>query len=300
MIWFFSIFAFASEPTLSVKSLVYTETAVSLADVAELSDVSKDVVVLAQNFQLCDAPAKGEKRTFSARAMSELLRAFSNQLAKKNLSVKFVVPQSVTIERPRLELSEAIVRDQLLKAWGASCKECKLILSDLQLPVRTQVNDWELQIKKELPRGQFSVAIKINNKDLVWLKGRLEIQREVPVANRAIYFGERLTQADFHTEFRDSTFSNDRALKPEEIDGQRLKSPVRVNDIISRSQIEKEKALVKGSIVRLKSNDSSFEVSLEARAEQDGFVGDTVAVRNLQSQHILQATVTGKSEVLAQ
>lgn len=297
------------EPIMTVKSSVVVDTddEISLADVSEMQNATPAILELAKAFKLCNAPSAGERRTFSARAMSELLRSFQGELERKQLHVRFVLPHNVIVERSKLALNVENIREILLTAWSKSCAGCKLVISDLRLPLygNGEFSTWTVQVKDQLPKGSFSVPIRISRvnikePEIFWLQGRLDVLRQVPVANRAIYFGERVTEADFRFEYRDVTFAHDSAPGAHELVGQRIRSPLRVNDVIWRSSVEREKALVRGAPVRVRLSDDAFNVSLDGKAEQDGYMGDTVSVRNLKSQKVISATVTGKGEVVVQ
>ena len=297
------------EPLLSVRSHVIVESddEINLADVAEIQNASPSFLALAKGFKLCNAPATGERRTFSAHAISELLRSFQGELERHQLRARFVLPHSVIVERTKLEFDVENVREVLLSAWSKLCSHCRLVVSDLRLPAYSggEMGAWNIQVKEQLPKGSFSVPVRISKPnvkqgDLYWIQGRLDILKQVPVANRAIYFGERLAENDFRWEYRDVTFASDSSPQAPEMVGQRVRSPLRVNDVIWRSSLEREKALVRGAPVRMRLSDDSFSVSMDGKAEQDGYLGDTVSVRNPKSQKVISATVTGKGEVLVQ
>src|SRR5690606_3221958 len=102
------------------------------------------------------------------------------------------IPHRVIVENSGYELSESYVRARLLKTWKKSCKDCKLILSYLSLPILPEdlkEKPWELIIPSQLPRGTFSVRLEVKGQErrpeIYWVNGKLEVHRKVPVATRA-------------------------------------------------------------------------------------------------------------------
>jgi flagella basal body P-ring formation protein FlgA len=304
----FQVVSVQAEPTLSVRETIQVDSgdSIYLYDVVEFAEPNPKIIEAARLFKLCDSPPAGERRVFSSRALSEVLRTFQAQLEERALHARFVLPKEITVERVRKPLEIEAVRSALLGEWEKTCSKCRFMVYDLRLP---QVNGehldgWKIDFKGQAPRGSFSIPILVqrNNKpaETIWVQGRLDILREVPVANRTIYFGERLTANDYRWEYREVTYANDTAPQESELNGQRVKSPVHFNDIIWRASLEREKALYHGEMVRVRIGDPTFEVSVDGRAQQDGYVGDTVNVLNVQSQKVISGRVVGKGEVAVQ
>lgn len=295
-------------PTLSFRERVIVQSPqkIRLADVVDVSNPTPALTELLNEFELCNAPARGERRTFSTVAFSQIVRKFQTDLERRAIHVRYILPAQVLIERPGRALELEVVREQLLAHWGRICGACRLSISDLKIPeAGGTFHDWELRLNPDLPKGAFSIPVRIQRQETalpetLWIQGRLSALREVPVATRAIYFGERLALRDFRLEYREVTYAADSPPSLEEIVGQRIRSPVRANDVIWRHALEREKALYRGQIVRVRIGDPGFEVTMDGKAEQDGFIGDIVNVKGLNSQKVLSGKVTGVREVMVQ
>ncbi len=303
-----NILTVQAEPTLSVHETIQVESADSiyLNDVVEFSEPNPKVIAAAKKFKLCDSPPIGERRVFSSHALSEVLRTFQAELESRSLHARFLLPKEIIVERVRKPFDVEAVRSALLGEWEKTCPKCRFMVYDLRLPVVSgeRIDDWKVDLKNQPPRGSFSIPILVRRSnrspETLWAQGRLDILREVPVANRTIYFGERLTSNDFRWEYREVTYANDTAPAELELVGQRVKAPVHFNDIIWRSNMEREKALYHGEMVRVRIGDPTFEVSVDGKAQQDGYIGDTVNVLNMQSQKVISGRVVGKGEVTVQ
>jgi flagella basal body P-ring formation protein FlgA len=52
--------------------------------------------------------------------------------------------------------------------------------------------------------------------------------------------------------------------------------------------------------VKVITGDKDWNISMSAKTEQDGFIGDTVSVRNLQTNKLISGRVIGRGEVEVQ
>jgi flagella basal body P-ring formation protein FlgA len=109
--------------------------------------------------------------------------------------------------------------------------------------------------------------------------------------------GTRVSEEDFKFEWRDVTFATDTSPTAKEIIGQAAKFTMNANDIIWRGSLMREKAVQRGEIVKVQTGEPGWEISIQARAEQDGFAGDTISLRNLQTNKVISGRVTGSGEV---
>jgi flagella basal body P-ring formation protein FlgA len=276
-----------------------------LTDVADFNGVAESVIINASHLQVSEPLKRGEQKIISVKDIIQILRPF--QMKIESSHVHFILPKELVLELPKKAFDVEAVRAVLFKDWQKQCEDCRFLISDLQMPMVKIANfeDWNMKVKAEIPKGSFSYPVQFfshqnKNPETYWLTGRLDVLRRVAVANRAIYFGERLTEDDFRFEYRDVTYANDGAAKEADLLNHRIKISLRVNDIIWRGHLEREKALSRGQVVRIRMPNKGFDVSLDAQAEQDGFIGDVISVKNLKSQKLLSGRVTGRGEVVVQ
>src|SRR6185312_11684951 len=97
-------------------------------------------------------------------------------------------------------------------------------------------------------------------------------------------------------EYRDTSFAYDGIPQNDELSGKRLKQSLRAGDILWGSQLERERAVRRGDLVQLRSAEGSWEVSMSVVAQQDGFVGDVISLKNPRSNTMLMGQVTAPGE----
>ncbi|NJL26082.1 MAG: flagellar basal body P-ring formation protein FlgA, partial [Calothrix sp. SM1_5_4] len=198
-------------------------------------------------------------------------------------------------------ISDEAVIEELMQAWQPLCADCRLSIENLSLPRVTDVRDWRLRLKGELPKGGFSVQVDLirENGALLpaWVNGRLVAKRRVPVAKRVLAPAERVQAQDFSWEYRDTSHAYDGIPTEEELVGKRMKQGARAGDILGGGQIEREKAIRRGDLVQVRSGAGAWEVSLGVIAQQDAFIGDVVNFKNPKTNSLLTGLVVGSGAV---
>jgi flagella basal body P-ring formation protein FlgA len=247
------------------------------------------------------APAYGEKQELSNTALMAVLRDVVEAERISGQHVHVVLPKSVTIDTLKREINAAEVSLELTQAWQPLCADCQLVIEGLSLPRVADVRDWNLKVKPELPRGSFSVPVDLvrENGALLpaWISGRLVAKRKVPVARRLLNVGEHLSSADVTWEYRDTSYAYDGVPSEAELSGKIMRQGLRSGDIVFRGQLDKEKAVHRGETVQIRSHEGVWEVSLNAVAQQDAAVGDTVNLKNAKTGTGLTGEVVAPGEV---
>ena len=94
-------------------------------------------------------------------------------------------------------------------------------------------------------------------------------------------------------------FSNATAIKSlSDAVGLRLASSVGPGLALTTRHVARTPTILKGENVTLLANGSGFEISLPGRAEQDGFEGDVINVRNVRSGTTLKGRI-GKGKIVS-
>jgi flagella basal body P-ring formation protein FlgA len=231
----------------------------------------------------------------------EILRPIVQQERESSKSqVHLVLPRKVIVDTVKRNIDAALVTQEMVQAWQLLCADCQFEIEALSLPNIADIKDWSLRMKAELPRGSFSVPVDIvrENSSMIqaWVSGRLIVKRKVPVAKKSMGYRERLQSTDFEWQYRDTSYSLDGIPTAEEMVGKRLKQALRSGDVVWRGILEKEKAIQMGEMVQLRSGEGDWEVSMTVVAQQDGYIGDVVNLKNPKTNAVLMGQVTGRGE----
>lgn len=297
----FVFYATASASTIVIKSKakVVGEKHISLYSLVKTKTLSAVMKSKLKKVILSDAPQKGERRIFTSRAISQALRS-----KIKDKSIKFVIPKHVIVENPVYTITQEAVKTKILETWKSMCAECEFTFTDFKLPKVSQhlkSNSWQIQSSGNVPMGSFSELLKIkNNSETInyWVTGHVKISKKVPVLKRTLFIGQSIQPEDIQYEVRDITFLKNRTVpKKDQIFGKRLRTGLRSNEIVWMDSLAREKALNRGDIVQVSQDEEEWSVSLNAIAQQDGFVGDIVKLLNPNTNKMISGKVIGKNKV---
>lgn len=292
---------FAEREHIRVRpySRVFSTQDVSLFSVIEQEGLSKDVEKKLANIKLGDAPQVGEQRVYTNKAIAEAIRLSA---IKKTWLIQ--IPHQVIVENKGFEVDRETISKQLVSSWTQYCNECKFNITTLQMPNMPKENmqfPWTLSVDPRLPRGNFSAKLVVNGSEsrvlTYWVNGQVEIQKRVPVLVRSTPMNTRLTEEDFKMDWRNITSATDSSPTSEMIIGQKTKYSMNADDIIWSGSLIREKAVQRGEIVKVMVGDDNWNVSIQAQTEQDGYVGDTVNLKNIQTNRMITGRVIANGKV---
>ncbi len=295
IVLFLSSVAFAQVISVRPYNQVTKKAIISLNDLVSSDGLSPETVAALQSVKLGRAPKLGAERILTAQKLAMAIRIHP-ALRKFN----FQIPHSITVVNNGYTANASTIRQKLLAAWQPLCDHCRLIIKELQMPVISPkyANDkWILEQPDQVPRGHFAQKLifvtATHEPAIYWINGELEIRKRVPVLTRSLYGGMRITADDFRFEWRNVTYATDNTPNAKQMLGHEIAAMMNAGQIIWRSSLVREQAVQYGQIVRVRSGIGSWRVSLLAKAEQAGFVGDFVNVKNIETKKVFAARVVG-------
>ena len=213
-----------------------------------------------------------------------------------------------------------------VKVCGAAQKLTGAVLSEivykfLEKQARPEWKSWRLerlQFPEEilLPPGEIRVEPRNNNPGelspgslflrleifvngesyrLLPVTCRLRAEGEVFVTSRDLERLTVLTAEDYHKELRELT--GDEILTPPAPGAYRTARPIRAGKILRTRDLEPVPIVAKGSKVKILARGKSFFVTVDGLAQEDGGLGQEIAVKNIGSGKVIRATVIGPGEV---
>ena len=136
---------------------------------------------------------------------------------------------------------------------------------------------------------------------VVWITADVRIYATVMQAARALSFGTVVTGDDIRPariEVSDPRAAYVRSA--EAATGKVLRRRLKSGELITEDALSDPLVVRSGDTVRLRLEKPNIRVVILARAEQDGRMGQSIRVRNLEFAHVLKALVVGPGEVLIQ
>jgi flagella basal body P-ring formation protein FlgA len=135
----------------------------------------------------------------------------------------------------------------------------------------------------------------------IYVPVTIRAYREVVVTTRALQPGQIIAAADVSLEERDTLAGGSRALQSlDEAIGHSVRRSLAARALVGATAVEQPVLVKRGERVSLRASNGGIAVTANGEALADGRSGERIRVRNLQSQRVIEATVTGpgKAEVI--
>lgn len=165
-------------------------------------------------------------------------------------------------------------------------------------PQKTRVDDFVFLTQG----GRFKCALHSTSDSpphMLPLSGRIIIYKEIPVLVRPISAGETISEQDIALKSvpENQLYGGVIETKEDLIGTQPKSGRILSDKPIRPHQVTHEMALRKGSIVTISYKNANMILQAKGRSMDNGKLGSTVRVTNIDSNQTLEATVTGPSEV---
>jgi len=236
----------------------------------------------------------------SKEILAKLREAMDQNEDLKALNPAFKVPSQVKVAFASTPISKQEVQRKITNYLTARCADCEYSISIQSVPNPAN-RQWDLDLTQLSAKGGFLVPVRDGeNRQLKWISGTIRVSRLTPVTTKMISQGERVNAQDLQMSMMDVTFAKDSPLRIEDAQGQLAARTLPVGTPVWASDLKREPAAKRGQIVKAVIGDDTFEVTVNMQAEDNGFVGDLIKVKNLETQKILSAQVMDKGVVKLQ
>ncbi|MGE5086664.1 MAG: flagellar basal body P-ring formation chaperone FlgA [Bacillota bacterium] len=236
----------------------------------------------------------------SKEILAKLREAMDQNEDFKSLNPVFKVPSVVKVSFASAPISKQEVQRKITNYLTARCADCEYSISIQSVPDPAN-RQWSLDLTQLSAKGGFLVPVRDGeNNQLKWISGTIRVSRLTPVTTKMISQGERINAQDLQMSMMDVTFAKDSPLRIEDAQGQLATRTLPVGTPVWASDLKREPAAKRGQIVKAVIGDDSFEITVNMQAEDNGFVGDLIKVKNLETQKILSGQVTDKGVVKLQ
>lgn len=125
---------------------------------------------------------------------------------------------------------------------------------------------------------------------------RLHVKAEVQTISRDLERFHILSAEDCSSELQELV-SGDELLAPPTPGEFRTVRPLRAGTVLKKGDIQAVPEVIKGSRVKITVTSGSIRISTVGLAQEDGWLGDRIRVRNIDSNRLITATVTGPGEL---
>lgn len=273
-----------------------TDIAVVLGGSDTLLAQLEQIVLREDSRELALAPV-----ILSQEILAKVRHAMQTSKALKEMNPSFNIPSQIQVNFSSVPISREEVQRKIHNLLKARCGECDYKVSIQSTPVPAQ-RHWEIDFSQLSAKGGgFLLPLKEGQtRDSKWISGTIRVSKLTPVTTRMILQGERLQQGDVRLATTDVTYAKDGVLSELDVQGQVALRALPVGTPVWSADLQREPAAKKGQIVKALMGDENFEISLQVQAEDSGFIGDLVKVKNMENQKILSGLIIEKGVVKLQ
>ncbi len=278
---------------------------VLLKDIAFLEGADRGLINKIGRVPIMNAPEFGTVKTFSRHQIDEILRGSGEDTPEFQISGAPIV-QIISKGRP-ITAGEII---PVLKAyvtenfpWREQEIEIHTLgnLEKIEVPTGSfdlRISDKSPVFGREKLLVSFDAFRNGNSLTSFWLTAGIRVNASILVAAKRIPHGKKIDTNDVVLELTeikdlDAVYLRDRG----EAIGQVAKRRFSPGDPITGGALVQPFLVKSGDTVSLRLERNGLVFTSLARAEQDGRLGQIIRVRNLEFSSVLEARVTGRSQV---
>jgi flagella basal body P-ring formation protein FlgA len=242
------------------------------------------------------APLPTVRRVMSGGELVRVARKFGFSIA---------APVDVCFESPTEVLTSGKVLEQVRASIAMDGVQIELIeFSRYPVPVgilsfpRSGLNVHPLLTGKSIVFWRGKVTYAGTRSFSVWARVRMSVTREMLVASETIRAGAVVTEEQVRVEaVNQFPFDNQTAVLAADVVGQVARRTITAGQIVMANSLAPAKEVIRGAEVAVVVRTSGAQLSLPARAESSGAVGETVSLKNPVNGRTFQGVVNGKNQV---
>jgi flagella basal body P-ring formation protein FlgA len=286
--------ALAADPALLRPSAVIEGDAVRLGDLFENAGPKAQTVVVA-------APQPGRRIVLGAEWLARVAAAHGLAWTPATGADR------ITIERASQTVQADLIAAEVKRALIASGAPdpCEVMLvnrhAEIHLPAGEDARIAVRDVDYDKRSGRFAATIEAPGSSFpvrARVSGRVVAVVDLPVLSHQMQRGEKITDADLEWQQVPETQAQFGILtRREDIIGRLLRTVGRPGVPLRTTDLAREVVVAKGSMVTIVLRAGSLQLTAQGRALEDGGLGDTIKVTNLQSKLTVEGKVEGSSTV---
>jgi flagella basal body P-ring formation protein FlgA len=290
------------EIVIPAKVEISQREVLRLGDIAELSEGSEELLALLDKIVIREDARDLllSQKLKTSDVLSSVRAQMASETTWKDLNPSLKVPSEIHVDFATTPISKQEIERKVSNVLRSRCHDCvyKVNIQSTPYPNNKQ---WTLDYSQLAAKGGFLIPLRDGDeRNVKWISGNIRVSRLTPVATRLISQGERVQTSDFRMEMTDVSFAKDSGVRLEDLQGHLAARSIPLGSPVWSSDLKREPAAVRGQLIKGLLGDESFEISLNVQAEENGFVGDTIKCKNLDTQKIISGLVLEKGLVKIQ
>lgn len=301
----FSFLAEASKTDLIIPEMtsIRWNESVKLGSIVEGQFADPEIMNRVYDIVVLPASSKDEIQTLTSEQIALSLR---QKLSFQDLQrVSLRIPELVKLKPVRNYIYPQDVKRQIFQTAFQQCA-CEVKVNDLKLPVLKNGDEiLDIKIDNSAQKGAGSVLVPMlittsKSRQQFYATATVQFYKEAPVAKRLLQAGERINKDDVVLKVVNVSFAKDGVPTIEDVLNKQVSRLVSVGQPLFFADIKKVPAAERGQPVKVVAGSENFEVTTQGIAEDTGFVGDVIRVKNIDTKKIMSGTVLEKGVVKLQ
>lgn len=275
-----------------------------LGDLVQLKNPNTGLIKAIEEFVI-------ERKEIEAGLSPELIRDFYKRLVANHPSITDQNPKLILAQKTEVKIlagfSFAHFSRKLQNHLSIRCAPCEVKIEGGQIPKQAKFENWEVDWESLKLAPSLLVPIQTTTPKAgavvvtQWISINLKIMRNALVSVRPIQYGERVSEKDFEFRWVDTTFAKEDPITKESLIEYTLAAKsFQKGKVVFPSDLKKEPAAIRGQGVKVIIGNGEFEVATGAVAEENGYIGDQIKIRNPDTKKIVSATIVEKGVVRIQ
>lgn len=283
--------ASAQKPTLRPAVLV-------ASDVVRIGDLVADVDSEKADIALFRAPDLGETGSVQVATVIKALRPYLFSIDSGDIA-------EVSVTRASRMIGSAEIKQRIaeIAAERLRVSDPKVITVSLDMPAPTLHLDIAAapllpkRMKFDPRDGRFDVTFE-SGESHVRLTGSAVESYDAVVLTRPIARGDVLRASDLTIEKRPkSQFQSDTIRDADAAIGMASQQTLRAGQTIRNADLTRPQLVKRGEPVMMRYEVPGIVLTVRGKAEEDGSLGDTINILNVQSKRVVQGVVSGPGQI---
>lgn len=275
---------------------VVSERSIRLGDIAYITPVGGKAAIWMDK-EVARSPDPGEKKLISSQSVIAALSRVpgADTIKWQGSSNVTVIRESIIIDRQKIEaIIAGFLHDNLFRLPQAALR-FQIIRAPERITLPTGKLEYQVIPSNQeiIGSSSFAIIFLIDGKTVAnhTVRGKLEAIAQVVVASSRIRKGEIITPEKLQlTEIDISRIDSPYRL-PRQVIGMQAKRTITSGKPLTSRNVEAPPLVRRGELVRIIAKSGQMQISSTGIAAMDGRPGDSIRIRNIQSNKLIHARV---------
>lgn len=294
-----------AETTVNVraKNKIGTVKVLKLEHIATVTSDSAEDTAQLNNIVIDEDWKSGQSVNLQSHMVVQQIQQESRKLHLTS-KPKYEIPKFILVESSLQIVDDAEAKKKIENYLYSLCNDCEFKIKVLNIPKLTAENpadvQWNLDLSQVKLTRNMSIPVNIDRVDQhkkIWINVELEIFKSMPVATRQLNVGQRVQPEDIKYKKIEIINKLDWIENESDLIGQALDKPIAFGWPIYKSDLKREPAVNRGQVVKVSMGNDDLEITTQAYAEAQGFIGDMVNLKTVDGAKLISGRIIEKGIV---